>query len=94
MLDKLKSFIRNLKLELKVWKQVLKDERTPWLAKILLGLAIAYLVLPFDIIPDTLPVIGQMDDIIIVGFLTLLALSMIPKKIVDDCRMKVRFEER
>ena len=76
---KLKLLGRNVKREIKVYQLVLKDNRTPKLAKWLLGLAVGYALLPFDIIPDFIPVVGQLDDLIIVPALVLIALKMIPK---------------
>lgn len=90
MLEKLKKIVDNVKHELKVWQLVMKDKRTPLLAKILLGLAIAYLFLPFDIIPDFIPGLGHLDDLIIVGFLIIIALNLIPKEVVEDCRIRVQ----
>lgn len=89
MFKMLKSKVRNLRNELKVYQLVLKDNRTPKLAKFLLWLAIGYALLPFDIIPDFIPVIGHLDDIIIVFFLVFVALSMIPKDVLEDCRLRV-----
>lgn len=86
MLSKLKSIGRNLKRELRVYRLVLKDSRTPRLAKILLSIAVGYALLPFDIIPDFLPVIGFLDDVIIVPALVIAALKLIPKEVVEDCR--------
>ncbi len=88
MFDRLKSAQRNLKHEIKVYQLVLRDSRTPKLAKFLLGLAVVYALLPFDIIPDFIPVIGQLDDVIIVPALFIIALKMIPKGIVEDCRAR------
>ncbi len=85
---KLKVLGRNVKREIKVYQLVLKDNRTPKLAKWLLGLAIGYALLPFDIIPDFIPVVGQLDDLIIVPALVFIALKMIPKEVVDECRVK------
>jgi len=87
--DKLKSVERNLKHEIKVYQLVLSDSRTPRLAKFLLGLAVGYALLPFDIIPDFIPVIGHLDDVIIVPALIVIALRMIPKEVVEDCRIRV-----
>lgn len=89
MVDKLRLFGRQIKRELKVYYLVLKDRRTPRLAKLFLGLATGYAFLPFDIIPDFIPVIGQLDDIIIVPGLIMLALKMTPKEVVEDCRKRV-----
>ncbi len=87
--DKLKSVERNLKHEIKVYQLVLSDSRTPRLAKFLLGLAVGYALLPFDIIPDFIPVIGHLDDVIILPALIVKALRMIPKEVVEDCRIRV-----
>jgi uncharacterized membrane protein YkvA (DUF1232 family) len=58
MLETLKSAAKRVTRELKVYQLVLKDGRTPKLAKVLLGLALGYAALPFDLIPDFIPVIG------------------------------------
>lgn len=89
MFAKLKMLGKKLKREIKVYRLLLKDERTPKAAKILLGLAVGYFFLPFDLIPDFIPVIGHLDDAIIVPALVMFALKMIPKEIVDECRQKV-----
>lgn len=52
-------------------------------------MAIGYLLLPFDLIPDFIPVIGHLDDLVIVPGLIYLALKMIPDEVVAECRRKV-----
>lgn len=89
MINKIKLIVRNFKQEIKVYKLILKDVRTPKLGKFLLGLAVTYVLSPIDIIPDFIPVIGYFDDIIIVPVLVILALKTIPKEVVIDCRNKV-----
>ena len=91
MIKKLKSFSKQLKQELAVYRLVLKHPKTPWIAKLFLGLAIAYLLLPFDLIPDFIPVLGQLDEVVIIPILVYIALLFIPKIIIQDCREQVQF---
>lgn len=88
MLAAAKSFARAFKRELAVYRLVLKHKRTPLAAKVLLGLAVGYLLMPFDIIPDWLPVIGQLDDLVVVPVLVYLALKLIPGDVVRECRAR------
>ncbi len=90
VLNKLKLFGKQLKRELAVYRLVLKHPQTPWIAKLFLGLAVGYLVLPFDLIPDFIPVIGQLDDVVIIPVLLYLALIFIPKQVMQHCREQVR----
>ncbi len=86
--EKLKSAERSLRRELRVYRLVCADPRTPKLAGVLLGLAIGYMLLPFDLIPDFIPIVGHLDDAVIVPALVLLALRLIPVAVVDDCRRR------
>jgi len=89
VINKLKALGRQLKRELAVYRLVLKHPQTPWVAKLFLGLAVAYLLLPFDLIPDFIPVIGQLDDVVIIPVLLYLALLFIPQSIIQSCREQV-----
>jgi uncharacterized membrane protein YkvA (DUF1232 family) len=84
--EKSKKIARSFKRELIVYQRVLRDERTPARAKFLLGLAIGYLCMPFDLIPDFIPVIGHLDDAVIVPALVFAALRSIPPEIVSEHR--------
>ena len=88
MYSKLKSIAARVKRELKLYKLVLKDIRTPKPAKILLGIAFVYAISPIDLIPDFIPVIGYLDDIIILPALVFGALKLVPKEVVEDCRLR------
>ena len=88
MLNKWKSAVQKLKQEIKVYRLILKDRRTPRRAKILVWVAIGYALLPFDLIPDFIPVIGQLDDLIIVPALLTIAVKMVPGEVIADCRAK------
>ena len=92
MLSQLKKVAGQLKQEFEVYRLVLRHPKTPVLAKIFLGLAIAYVLMPFDLIPDFIPVIGQLDDLVIVPLLVYVALKMIPNAVVNECRKQIRRE--
>jgi uncharacterized membrane protein YkvA (DUF1232 family) len=93
MLNQLKKIAIQLKQEFEVYRLVLKHAQTPVLAKIFLGLAIGYVLMPFDLIPDFIPVIGQLDDLIIVPLLVYLALSIVPDDVVQECRELIKGEK-
>ena len=84
--EQVRAFTRAIKREIRVYQCVLRDSRTPWYAKAVLGLAVGYLLMPFDLIPDFIPLLGQLDDLVIVPGLVWLALKLIPPEIVADCR--------
>ena len=94
MLKKLKSLARSLKRELNVYQIALKDPDTPKLAKVLLAVAIGYTLSPIDIIPDFIPVIGHLDDVIIVPAMIWWALKLIPEEVMDECRMRVHASKK
>ena len=87
MLALLEKYGPRIKHELRVYRLVLIDERTPRIAKALLWLAIGYAALPFDLIPDFIPVLGYLDDVIVVAALGAVALLMIPSHVVAECRL-------
>ncbi len=67
-----------------------KHPRTPWYAKAFAILVIGYALSPIDLIPDFIPVIGYIDDLIIVPAGISLLIKMIPKEILEECREKAR----
>ncbi|MBI2264299.1 MAG: DUF1232 domain-containing protein [Armatimonadetes bacterium] len=88
MFQRLKSISRSLKTEIAVYRLVLKDPRTPLAARVILSLAVGYALSPLDIIPDFIPIVGHLDDVLIVPGLVFLALRLTPSDIVDDCRRR------
>jgi len=86
MLEKLKRIAARLKAEFVFYQRLQKHPQTPKLAKALLWLAIGYVLMPFDLIPDFLPVIGQLDELVIVPLLLYWALKLTPADIVEACR--------
>ncbi len=77
------------KRELAVYRRVLADARTPLAAKIFLSLAVGYLCMPFDLIPDFIPVLGHLDDAIIVPGLAYIALRFVSRELVAEHRTQV-----
>ena len=64
------------------------DRRTPVAAKLIAGLTAAYALSPIDLIPDFIPVLGMLDDILIVPAGVALAIRLIPPAVMDECRTK------
>lgn len=89
MVERLKSLAKQLKQEFDMYRLVAQHPDTPWLAKMCLGLAIGYLLLPFDLIPDFIPVLGQLDDLVIIPLLVYMALKLTPAVILDNCRQQI-----
>lgn len=79
---------RAKRLKRQVWALFLawKDPGTPLLAKAIIVCAVAYAVSPIDLIPDFIPVLGQLDDLLILPALIGLALRMIPPEVASRCR--------
>ncbi|MFM9913434.1 MAG: YkvA family protein [Methylophilaceae bacterium] len=88
----LKEAVSRLKTELAVYQKVLKHPQTPYFPKILLGLAVAYVLMPFDLIPDFIPVLGQLDELVIIPVLVIVAIKFIPQHIMLECRQQVANE--
>lgn len=82
----LAALASRFKQEVSFYRALHAHPQTPWLAKALLWLALGYLVLPFDLIPDFIPVIGQLDELVIIPLLLYLALKLIPVSVRQDCR--------
>ena len=67
-----------------------RDPRTPWYARLLVAGVVAYAISPIDLVPDFIPVLGLLDDIIIVPLGAALAFRLVPREVMADCREKAR----
>lgn len=88
----LKEKARQLKNDTYALYLASKDRRVPWYAKAFVILIVAYALSPIDLIPDFIPVLGYLDDLILIPAGIWLALKMIPKEVLDDCRERARAE--
>jgi uncharacterized membrane protein YkvA (DUF1232 family) len=86
MFDQLRSRARALKTETYALYLASLDGRTPWFAKVLILLVVAYALSPIDLIPDFIPVVGYLDDLVIVPGGIALALRLIPAQVMIDAR--------
>lgn len=90
MFKKLKNWAAKLKRQAKILQLVYKDKRTPVGAKILIWLTLGYLFSPIDLIPDFIPVLGILDDIIIVPLMIAWIIKLIPKIVMEDAAEEAR----
>jgi len=86
LLEHSRRLIGRFLQEIDFYRLVLRHPRTPRLSKILLGVAIAYAVSPIDLIPDFIPVVGHLDDLVILPLLIWIAVRLIPKSVIAECR--------
>ncbi|MGE7305125.1 YkvA family protein [Priestia megaterium] len=88
MLNQLKLWAKKLKKQLFILYLAYKDERVSWYIKLFTAYVVAYAFSPMDLIPDFIPVLGYIDDIIIVPLGIMLALKMLPTSVIEDCTIK------
>ncbi len=81
---------RELKIQVHALLLAYRDPRTPWYAKVLAVLVAAYALSPIDLIPDFIPVLGQLDDLLLVPLGIALAVRLIPREVLADCRARAR----
>lgn len=87
--ERLSAGARNLRRNLALCRAVYADPRTPLSARVLLWAALAYAALPFDLIPDFIPLVGHLDDLIIVPGVILLALRLVPQEVYQEHHRRI-----
>lgn len=85
LLDQWRGLAGRFTQEINFYRCVLKHPETPRAARLLLGAAIAYAASPIDLIPDFIPVIGYLDDLLILPLLIWAALRLIPQSVITEC---------
>ena len=86
----LRSWARRLKQEVATLYLASRHPRVPWHAKLLAVLVVAYAVSPIDLIPDFIPVLGYLDDLLILPLGVAITLKLIPPGVLADCRQAAR----
>ena len=86
ILEQSRSYVSRFTREVDFYKLVCRHPLTPRVSKLFLGAAIAYALSPIDLIPDFIPLIGYLDDLIIVPLLIWIAIVFIPPKVIIECR--------
>ncbi|MEH6438044.1 YkvA family protein [Massilia sp. DD77] len=86
--EKLRTWARNIKRDGVTLWFAYKNPETPWFAKALCVLVVAYALSPIDLIPDFMPVLGYLDDLILLPCLIWLAVRLIPESVLAQCRVR------
>ena len=88
--SELKRRARFLKAETFALYLAARDPRTPWYAKLLVAGIVAYAFSPIDVIPDFVPVLGYLDDLILIPMGIALAIKLIPHSVMAECRTRAQ----
>jgi len=88
MLTSLKTWARRLKRETYALYLACRDPRVPWYARVVAACVVGYAFSPIDLIPDPIPILGYLDDIILVPLGIALVIKLIPPEVLAECRMR------
>jgi uncharacterized membrane protein YkvA (DUF1232 family) len=88
MLSRIKIWARRINRDGHAVYLASRDPRVPWYVKALAIAVAAYALSPIDLIPDFIPIVGYLDDLVIVPFGVWLVVSLIPAEIMAECRAK------
>ena len=87
-LNALREKARKVKIDLIALSLAARDPRTPWYAKLIVAGCVAYALSPVDVIPDFIPVLGLVDELIFIPIALALAIRFIPEEVLADCRRR------
>lgn len=82
----LKERAKKLKSDVPALFLALRDKETPIVAKVLAGITVAYALSPVDLIPDFVPVLGYLDDVILLPMLVVVTIRFIPENVFERCK--------
>ncbi len=86
LISKAKIWAKSLKRDIVALWLAARDRRVPWFAKAMAATVAAYALSPIDLIPDFIPVLGYLDDLVIVPLGILLAVKLVPPEIMAELR--------
>jgi len=88
MLTELTSWARSIKRDTVALYFAARDPRTPWYAKLLSGVLVAYALSPIDLIPDFVPILGYLDDLLLLPLGIWVAIRLIPRPLMEEHRAR------
>jgi uncharacterized membrane protein YkvA (DUF1232 family) len=94
MFDRARAWASRMRRETVAVYLAIRDPRTPWMARVVGGLVVAYAASPIDLIPDFVPVLGILDDLLIVPAGLWLTIRLIPREILEEARARADAELR
>lgn len=86
LLDKIKKWSYKIKKNINILYRAYIHKRTPWYTKLLIGIVIAYALSPIDLIPDFIPVLGYLDDLLLIPAGIALSFKLIPGDVLKECK--------
>lgn len=90
LIANLKQRARQLKAETLALYMAARHPATPWYAKLLVAGIVAYALSPIDLIPDFIPVLGLLDDIVLLPLAITVAIRLVPEHVMGECRIRAR----
>ena len=90
MLQKLKAWARKLKEDIVTLYLASRDPRIPFAAKVIIVITVAYAFSPIDLIPDFIPVLGYLDDLLLLPLGIWLSIKLIPEEVLDEYRQQAK----
>ena len=90
VVEQLKRWARRLEAEVYALYLAYRDPRVPLYARVFTAIVVGYAFSPIDLIPDPIPVLGYLDDLVLVPLGVALAIRMIPAPVLDECRERAR----
>lgn len=93
LFDRLRQWAKQLTREVYALWFACRDPRTPWYARVVAACTVAYALSPLDLIPDPIPVLGYLDDLLLVPLGLALARKLIPTEVMADARARARAQE-